>query len=371
MNRPFVNLVALQFKEFFREPEIIWWAFIIPIALSWLLGIAIVSGGATSGAVGLVGETAAARESWSPWIDSMERGLIRQTLPQAAVRAMPGQRAAAKRQPLRFLTLGRGEAIRALKEGRISMFIERSADDSDLTYFFDPRSGEAQTTYLVLERVRSGGNEPASGSRVHPLEIQGTRYIDFLVPGLLAMGVMSSALWGIGWALIEIRMKKLMRRMSATPMRKTSFLSSYFATRLIVNGLEFFALFIFAAWYFGVRIQGNPLALFLVFVAGNMAFAGLAIFVSSRTSNPRVGNGLINAITFPMTLLSGVFFSYHHFPSWSIPFVKALPLTMLADSMRSVFNEGAGLAQVALPAVILASIGLALFYCGMKIYKWY
>jgi ABC-2 type transport system permease protein len=120
-----------------------------------------------------------------------------------------------------------------------------------------------------------------------------------------------------------------------------------------------------------VKVQGNPLALILVFVSGNLAFAGLAILTSSRTNNPRVGNGVINAITFPMTLLSGVFFSYHHFPSWSIPFVKALPLTILSDSMRSVFNEGAGVPQVIVPVLILAAIGLGLFYAGLKIFKWY
>jgi len=185
------------------------------------------------------------------------------------------------------------------------------------------------------------------------------------------MDIMSSALWGIGWALIEIRIKKLLRRMAATPMHKSMFLASHFVTRLIVNALEFVALFLFVYFYFGVRIQGSVPALIAIFIAGNMAFAGLSILMSSRTANPRVGNGLINAITFPMTLLSGIFFSYHHFPAWAIPIVRKLPLTMLADSIRSIFNEGAGFAQVAPAAFILAATGALFFYAGMKIYKWY
>ena len=365
MNRPFFNLVALQFKEFFREPEIIWWAFIIPIGLSWLLGIAIGSGGGASGKVGLI-RGAGVFETWQPWIDETRAAIARQDSPP--VSSGDGKRGAAGRSSVDFLVLDPDEATRALKEGRISMYIERSSDGS-LRYRFDPRSGEARMTHLVLERALANG-AAVSRNAVVPLEVQGTRYIDFLVPGLLAMGIMSSARWGIGWALIEIRMKKLMRRMSATPMRKTSFLGSYFVTRLLVNALEFIALYVFAAWYFRVRIQGNPAALVAVFVAGNMAFAGLAILVSSRTNNPRVGNGLINALTFPMTLLSGVFFSYHHFPSWAIPFVKALPLTMLADSMRSVFNEGAGFSQVALPVAALAGTGFGLFYAGLRAFKW-
>jgi len=365
MNRPFFNLVALQFKEFFREPEIIWWAFIIPIGLSWLLGIAIGSGGGASGKVGLI-RGVGVFETWQPWIDETRAALAHQDSPPLS--SGDGRRGAAERGSVDFLVLDPDEATRALKEGRISMYIERSSDGS-LRYRFDPRSGEARMTHLVLERALANG-AAVSRNAVVPLEVQGTRYIDFLVPGLLAMGIMSSALWGIGWALIEIRMKKLMRRMSATPMRKTSFLGSYFVTRLLVNALEFIALYVFAAWYFHVRIQGNPAALVAVFVAGNMAFAGLAILVSSRTKNPRVGNGLINALTFPMTLLSGVFFSYHHFPSWAIPFVKALPLTMLADSMRSVFNEGAGFSQVALPVAALAGMGFVLFYAGLRAFKW-
>jgi len=271
-----------------------------------------------------------------------------------------------------FVVLTRDEAILALKKGEIALFIERVRDSDAVRFSFDPRSGEAQMTYLALERALDGTRPDARPpSDVEALRVQGTRYVDFLVPGLLAMDIMSSALWGIGWALIEIRIKKLLRRMAATPMHKSMFLASHFVTRIIVNALEFLALFVFVYFYFGVRIQGSVPALVAIFVAGCMAFAGLSILMSSRTANPRVGNGLINAITFPMTLLSGVFFSYHHFPAWAIPVVRKLPLTMLADSIRSIFNEGAGFAQVGLPAIVLAAMGAVFFFIGMKIYRWY
>ena len=354
MNKPFLNLVALQFKEFFREPEIIFWAFVLPIVLSWLLGIAIGSGGGSvSGKAAVIESPAATADYWASWI--------------ARTRNAPRENGA-----LDFPILTRDEAILALKKGEISLFIERIPGSDSLRYFFDPRNGEAQMTYLVLERTLDGARRPAGPpSEVVALRIQGTRYVDFLVPGLLAMDIMSSALWGIGWALIEIRIKKLLRRMAATPMHKSMFLASHFVTRLIVNALEFVALFVFVYFYFGVRIQGSVPALIAIFIAGNMAFAGLSILMSSRTANPRVGNGLINAVTFPMTLLSGVFFSYHHFPEWAIPIVRKLPLTMLADSIRSIFNEGAGFAQVALPAFVLAGLGALFFYAGMRVYKWY
>jgi ABC-2 type transport system permease protein len=354
MNRPFFNLVALQFKEFFREPEIIFWAFVLPIVLSWLLGIAIGSGGgAMSEKVAVIESPDAARDYWASWT--------------ARVRA-----ASASDHRVDFVVLTRDEAILALKKGEIALFIERIPGSDAVRFSFDPRSGEAQMTYLALERALDGARPDARpASEVEALRVQGTRYVDFLVPGLLAMDIMSSALWGIGWALIEIRIKKLLRRMAATPMHKSMFLASHFVTRVIVNALEFLALFVFVYFYFGVRIQGSVPALVAVFIAGCMAFAGLSILLSSRTANPRVGNGLINAVTFPMTLLSGVFFSYHHFPEWAIPVVRKLPLTMLADSIRSIFNEGAGFAQVGLPALVLAAMGVVFFFIGMKIYRWY
>jgi ABC-2 type transport system permease protein len=354
MNKPFFNLVALQFKEFFREPEIIFWAFVLPIVLSWLLGIAIGSGGgAMSEKAAVIASPDATRDYWASWT--------------ARIRAASGSD-----HRVDFVVLTRDEAILALKKGEIALFIDRIPGSDAVRFSFDPRSGEAQMTYLALERALDGARPDARpASEVEALRVQGTRYVDFLVPGLLAMDIMSSALWGIGWALIEIRIKKLLRRMAATPMHKSMFLASHFVTRIIVNALEFLALYVFVYFYFGVRIQGSVPALVAIFVAGCMAFAGLSILMSSRTANPRVGNGLINAITFPMTLLSGVFFSYHHFPEWAIPIVRKLPLTMLADSIRSIFNEGAGFAQVGLPALVLAGMGAVFFFIGMKIYRWY
>jgi ABC-2 type transport system permease protein len=138
-----------------------------------------------------------------------------------------------------------------------------------------------------------------------------------------------------------------------------------------MNFIESAVLFFFSLIAFKITIQGDISALIIMFLAGNIAFAGIAVFVSSHTSNTEVGNGLINFVVFPMMVLSGIFFSYQNFPDWSLPVIKNLPLTMLTDGIRSIFNEGAGYHEVALPILILLTVGALFFSAGLKIFKWH
>jgi ABC-type multidrug transport system permease subunit len=228
------------------------------------------------------------------------------------------------------------------------------------------------TRLKTLVQASSGGR-PAETVQadVSPLTLKGVRYIDFLVPGLIAFGIMSDILWGISYTIIERRSQKLLRRMVATPMRKTNLIVSLMFVRILMNLLNA-AVIILAAWLiFDVRIQGSPGALFALFLAGNVAFTGIAVLISSRTSKTEVGNGWINAVQMPMLILSGIFFSYHNFPEWSIGVIRLLPLTALADGFRSLFNEGAGWTDILAPAASLTLVGLLCLALGMKLFTWY
>jgi ABC-2 type transport system permease protein len=130
-------------------------------------------------------------------------------------------------------------------------------------------------------------------------------------------------------------------------------------------------LFLFAHLVFHITIQGDVSALIVIFLAGNIAFAGIAIFFSARTANTEIANGLINAISLPMMVMSGVFFSYHNFPGWAIPFIQKMPLTLLADGMRGIFIEGAGYAGIAIPSLILTTVGVVFFAAGLRVFRWY
>lgn len=242
-----------------------------------------------------------------------------------------------------------------------------------INYHFDPANSEAKTAYQLVSKLPVYGSSvyTANQAEIKPLTLTGTRYVDFLIPGLLGMGVMMACAWGISYTIIDRRSKKLLRRMVATPMKKSNFLLALITARFSMNVAEALLLFVFAWLYFGIKVQGSWPALIVIFLAGNIAFSGISILVSSHTANPEVGNGIINALVTPMMVVSGVFFSYHNFPEWTLPVIRNLPLTMMADSFRSIFNEGAGFAEVWKEALVLTTIGTVSFVIGMKLFKWY
>jgi ABC-2 type transport system permease protein len=258
-----------------------------------------------------------------------------------------------------------------LKRGNLNLILDER--DGRIEYHFDPMNPDAQLSYLKLSNLFNNPTilERESDESIKPLTVSGTRYVDFLVPGLIAMGVMMSIMWGISYEIIDSRSKKLLRRMVATPMKKSHFLVALMTVRITMNFVESGLLF-FVSWLvFGIRIQGSVPALLMVFISGNIVFAGMAILMSSHTAKTEIGNGLINLVSMPMMVLSGVFFSYHNFPEWAIPYIRQFPLTMVADGIRSVIIEGAGFSEVAFPSFIMTLTGVIFFLAGLKIFKWH
>ena len=262
-------------------------------------------------------------------------------------------------------------ALVLLKRGNISVVI--CEKNNQIQYHFDPSNPDAQLTYLKLTKVFGGELSVVKESEANiiPLTLNGTRYIDFLIPGLVAMGIMMSCMWGISYGIIEKRSKKLLRRLVATPMKKSHFLIALITVRVAMNLIEGILLVVFAYFVFDFNIQGSIPALFMIFFAGNIAFSGIAVFLSSRTSKTEIGNALINFVNMPMMVLSGIFFSYHNFPDWTIPIIQKFPLTLMTDDMRSVFIEGAGISEIAVHSLILALSGILFFSLGLKIFKWH
>ncbi len=367
------QLISSLFKEIIREPGVIFWGIVFPILMALGLGVAFTKKNDIVRTVAVIADSSRGTSEMKIW-DQMEsyassagvdwkirNGIFQLTIPSEKL----------GNSTFNFRAVSWTEAIRMLKRGNISLILEEK--NGHFFYHFDPLNPEAQLNYMKLSAIiqSSGEINLERSEQIEPLTLEGTRYIDFLVPGLIAMGIMMSCMWGISYGLIDKRTKKLLRRMIATPMRKSNFLIALITVRLGMNFLESALLFIFAFFFFHITIQGSLVAMAAIFIAGNVAFSGIAIFTSSRTANTEIGNGLINAVVLPMMVLSGIFFSYHNFPDWSIPVIKLLPLTLLADATRSVFIEGAGMIDIALPALILSGVGIIFFVTGLKLFRWY
>ncbi|MBF0300742.1 MAG: ABC transporter permease, partial [Oligoflexia bacterium] len=238
-------------------------------------------------------------------------------------------------------------------------------------YSFDPRNTDAQLTYWITRSILENDLSIIADGQVTSLDIPGTRYLDYLLPGLIAMGVMMSCMWGISYGLIERRAKKLLRRLVATPMNKSYYLLSIIFARIIFGLIESAALIIFAFLFFDFKIYGSWSLVLLLFLIGHFAFSGIAILVAARTTTIETGTGIINAITTPMIVLSGIFFSYQHFPNLVKSIVSILPLTMVVDSFRKVMLEGGGMQSIQTELGGLVLIGVFCFAVGLKIFKWY
>jgi ABC-2 type transport system permease protein len=372
--KQFLILFVMHAKTLMREPAVLFWGIVFPILMALGLGLAFTHKLDNTHKIAVISDH---KNIETDSVNKFEEFLKNRTTKiQDSITHKEKYKLTITNKKLGnstyiFQRTNRSDATILLKRGEINLIIVEKTES--IEYNFDPVNSEAQLTYLNLSRIINNQEHSDKNIKenIEPLTLKGTRYIDFLIPGLIAMGIMMSSVWGLGYGIIETRSKKLLRRMIATPMKKSYFLISLISVRAIMNFLEATLLFTFAYLVFGTTIQGNVLALILIFISGNIGFAGISILTASRTANPEVGNGLINAILTPMIVLSGIFFSYHNFPDWAIGFIKILPLTLLADGIRSIFIEGAGLTEIALPFFALLITGIVSFFIGLKFFKWY
>lgn len=361
MNNPLIQLTKAHLKEYIREPGAVFWSFGFPILMALGLGMAFSSEKGLTHSVALVpGEYPG---------NTMVSERLFDGKPPSDTTISKSFAADVGTASYVFYINSWDEAVIKLKRGIVNMILTESRNE--ITYHYDPSNPEAELVKIQLESYFETGHIQPVVAEVKPIDTKGLRYIDFLIPGLLAMGTMMSVMWGVCYTLIEKRSKKLLRRMVATPMRKSVYLMSQWLSRLSITFAEMLALMVFALVIFNIEIQGSILAFVLLFLAGNLCFFGLAILISSKTANTQVGNGLISFVTTPMIVLSGIFFSYQNFPPFLESIVKWLPLTRFADELRSTMNEGAGLIDALDGIAILGGFGLICFFIGLRIYKWY
>jgi ABC-2 type transport system permease protein len=342
---PLLELTSCRAKEFLREPEAIFWVFAFPVLLAIALGLAF-----------------------------REKGPDK--IPVGVVAAAPADAAAART----LAALGRSPALLArpysaaagrdaLRTGKISLLVEPGPP---AVFRFDETRPDSRIARLEADDAlqRAAGRRDALPVRAEKVMEKGSRYIDFLIPGLLGMNLMGTGIWSLAFSVTTARNRKVLKRLIATPMRKSHYLLSQIFGRLGFLVPEVVIL-VGAGWLiFGVAVRGSLALLFATSLLGAMTFCGMGLLIASRVSTIEGASGLANLVMLPMWLLSGVFFSSERFPDAVQPLINLIPLTALNQALRGIITEGRGLAGIAPQLAIVALWGIASFAVALKIFRW-
>ena len=340
---PIVQLTLMRLREMGREPGVLFWAFGFPVVLSLALGIAFRVRGSDPVVVAAM-----------PGISTA----VHQALADAKVEVKDVEPSAAGTE---------------LRSGRVSLLLVPPSEPGQaLAFRFDPSRAEARTARATVNAAlqRAAGQtepQPVRDEEVHEV---GSRYIDFLVPGLIAMNLMSGSMWGVAWVVVYMRVRKLLKRFLAAPMRRRDLMIALGLARLVVIPAELLVILLFSRIFFSVQVTGSYAALLAVCVVGSASFAAIAIAVASRAQNTETVSGLMNLVMMPMFITSGVFFASSNFPAAVQPVIRMLPLTAMCDGLRAVMIDGAGMLGVMPSLLVLAAWGIPAFVLGLRYFRW-
>lgn len=342
-----VQLIHARFREFFREPEVLMWTYIFPIAAAASLGYAF------------------SKEPEAPAID-IAKGSVR-----AEHMAQHLRDDRWKKEKLRVAVLPEEECKVRLKKGQTALYLIVHPKPKDIEYKYDPaRTDSVQARYWVEAILSRDPRANADSIKEPPAPGRGSRYIDFLLPGLIGLNIMAGGLFSVGFALVDIRVRKLLKRMLATPMRHSDFLLSLVVSRFLLLLPEMTSLLLITYFWFQVPIEGSICTLFIVILIGASAFSGLGLLIACRTERIESMSGFVNMIMYPSYVFCGIFFSSKSFPDEAQPMIQALPLTQLNDALREVMLEGASLSEVAWRLAILMAYAIVCFALSLKWLKW-
>jgi ABC-type multidrug transport system permease subunit len=332
------QLTMVRFRLFLREPEAIFWIFFFPILLAVGLGIAF-------------------------------RNRPADVLPVGATTAQLTQSLAADKG-LNAETVDEVTGTHELATGKILLLAVQRADG--VAYKYDDTNPDARTARLLADRAvqAAAGRHDAVQAANELVHETGARYIDFVVPGLLGMNLMGSAMWGLGFAIVEARQKKLLKRLVASPMPKWQYLASFLLSRLAMLTVEVGFFLGFSWLVFGVPFRGPLWQLIVLCLLTSLAFSALGLLVSSRAKTMEAASGLMNLVMLPMWILSGIFFSASRFPAVVQPLVRALPLTAAIETMRGNMLQGMSIEKMPVQVGILVAWFVVPFVVSLRIFKW-
>ena len=340
------HLLMARMLELKREPEVVFWVFIFPLLLALGLGIAFRNKPGNASSVAVV--------QFSGWQDAQDL-LARSPHPDQ----------------FKVSVLNESDARQGFRLGKYDLVIEPDSKGG-FTYLYDPARPESVLAKAEVNdaiQAAAGRKESVATTTITSSE-PGSRYIDFLIPGLLGMNLMNSGMWGIGFALVDMRQRKLLKRFVGTPMRRSDFLLAMASSRLILMIIEVGLLLVFGVLFFHMRVLGSVAAIALIAAIGSLTFGGVGLLTASRAQKIESVSGLINLVMMPMWIFSGVFFSYERFPAVIHPFIKALPLTALNDALRASILEGTPIFHQWPRLLVMIVWGGVSFALALKWFRW-
>lgn len=351
-DRSLVQLTLVRFREFTRQPEAVFWTFVFPILLAVGLGLAFRSRSPERSKVAVVSRGEEARHA----VEQIRKALEADSA-------------------LSVELVDDSGAARALRTGKIALVIvptSASFPDGSVDYVYDPQRADSRNAKLIADHALQNGAGRSDPIKVTERKVteRGSRYIDFVIPGLLGMNLMGSGIWGIGFAIVDSRGKRLLKRFMATPMSRAEYLMSFLFSRLFFLVLEVFTLLGFGALVFGVPLRGSLFELGAICLVSALAFGGIGLLIASRAKTIEGVSGLMNFVMLPMWIFSGVFFSSSNFPDAVQPIIRALPLTAVNDALRANMLEGTSLASLGLEMAIITGWLVVSFVAALKLFRW-
>jgi ABC-2 type transport system permease protein len=361
---PILSMIRIRLLEFSRRPAAVFWTYVFPLVMMFILGSAFRSQGETVSPIGIVAGSQA-------------------TILQSKL---------AKSPELEVMVVESDEGLRLLRAGRLALLlrasnpgsgdstndsVESSVDASNANldtwdFVYDPQRSGGRTAELLVQeqlRIAGGGDQALTVVRV-PYSEPGGRYIDFLVPGLIGMTLLGGGLWGVGYAIVDMRIRKLLKRFLATPMRKSDFLLGIVFSRILFVVPQIVIILLASFWGFSVTIHGPWLHFFAVVILGSLQFAGVGLLIASRAKTMETMSGLINLVMLPMWTLSGIFFSYENFPEFTHLPIRLLPLTSLLDVMRGIMLDGRPMWAFPLEMTCILTWTIGTFVVALFLFRW-
>lgn len=351
ISKSLIEMTKGRWREFKREPSAMFFVVFMPLLWMVILGLAFSNSKPEVYSVGIL------KEKSSQVLQDQGKSLVSYLDDHEQVKIRLGG--------LRDVKLW-------LKRGEILLFVQESVPGK-VSYSFDPHNPEAKRAQLfvddLIQRLH-GRNDPVI-SAIEPITAVGSRYIDFLIPGLLALSLLTTSLFGTGMTIVANRRENLLKRMCATPMNPYEYIISHIFGRYFIFVVEFLTIMITGILLFGFQVQGNWLSFLIVGLVGTACFTSLSILCGAKTNNTSTYNGINNLITLPMMMLSGIWFSRNHYPDWLEGILGYLPLSACVDALRKVSLEGASLSQVSPELLLLLAYGLICTVVAKVNFRWY